>query len=408
MIVRTLLGAAMAATLFIAPAQAQLQNWWRVCREDTARADDRIEACTSIIRSKQETQKNRGIAHVNRGNAWRSKRDYDRAIDDHSEAIRLNPRDAIAYNNRGLVHEDKRQYDQAFSDYDQAIRIDPKYAYARSNRGDIYHIRGDYDRAIADYDQAIKLKGPRLQYALTGRGNSYRAKGDLDRALADFNEAIRINPRYASAYADRGLVYAARKEYDRAIAEFNDAIKVDPKFAGAYVDRGNAWRNKGDKERAIADYNEAIRLDPKNTNRVRSRGYAYFAQGDFTSAAADMLRAVEARDEIYPMLFRYLARARGGQNATAELEANATRLRSKAWPYATIELYVGRRSPEATVDAAVNVEERCEAEFYIGQWHLVRGEREQARPRLQKAIDSCPKSYIEHIAGVAELKRLAK
>jgi lipoprotein NlpI len=121
-----------------------------------------------------------------------------------------------------------------------------------------------------------------------------------------------------------------------------------------------------------------------------------------------MLRAIEARDEIYPMLFRYLARARGGANATAELEANASRLKSKAWPYAAIELYLGRRSTEATLDAAGKTAERCEAEFYIGEWHLIRGEREQARPRLQKAIDSCPKGFVEYIAGVAELKRLAK
>ncbi len=374
MVVRTLLGAATAAIMLIAPAQAQLSTWWKTCREDTARPDDRIETCTSIIRSKQETKKNRGIAHVNRGNAWRSKRDYNRALEDYSEAIRLNRRDAIAYNNRGLVHEDTRQYDRAFADYDQAVRINPKYAFARSNRGDIYRIRGDYDRAIADYDHAIKLKGQRLQFALTGRGNAYHAKGDLDRALADFNEAIKINPRYAAAYVDRGLVYRARKEYGRAIAEFNEAIKVDPKFSGAYIDRGNA----------------------------------YFAQGDFAAAAADMLRVIEARDEVYPMLFRYLARTRSGHNATAELEANATRLKSKAWPYATIELYLGRRSPEATVDAAANASERCEAEFYIGEWHLARGEREQARPRLQKAIETCPKSYIEYIAAVAELKRLAK
>ena len=72
--------------------------------------------------------------------AWptRSKGDYDKAIADFTEAIRLNPKIAKAYNNRGLAYENKGDYDKAIADCTEAIRLDPKFAEAYHNRGAAY------------------------------------------------------------------------------------------------------------------------------------------------------------------------------------------------------------------------------------------------------------------------------
>ena len=42
------------------------------------------------------------MAYCNRGVAYANKGDYDKAIADCNEAIRLDPKDAVAYCNRGL------------------------------------------------------------------------------------------------------------------------------------------------------------------------------------------------------------------------------------------------------------------------------------------------------------------
>src|SRR5262249_52741546 len=136
---------------------------------------------------------------------------------------------------------------------------------------------------------------------------------------------------------------------------------------------GHPYYDKGDLDRAIADYTNAIELNPKNVTFIKGRGYARFYKGDFSDAASDLLRAIELKDDIYPMLFRYLARTRLGEDAASELEANADCLKNKEWPYAVIELYLGKRTLAATLDAAIRPDARCEAQFYIGQWHLMRG-----------------------------------
>ncbi|GHV49664.1 hypothetical protein AGMMS49579_02340 [Spirochaetia bacterium] len=124
--------------------------------------------------------------------------DYDRAIADYTQAIKLDPKDATAYNNRGYAYYNKNDYDRAFADYTQAIKLDPKDATAYNNRGYIYLSKNDYDRAIADYTEVIRL-APNYAWAYNNRGYAYYNKNDYDRAIADYEAALQINPNFTLA-----------------------------------------------------------------------------------------------------------------------------------------------------------------------------------------------------------------
>src|SRR4051812_29003810 len=93
--------------------------------------------------------------------------------------------------NRGVSHFGKGDYDKAIADYNEAIRLDPKHALAYYNRGLSYAMKGDHDKAIADYNEAIRLD-PKDQSGYQARGYSFANKGDHDKAIADYNEAIRL------------------------------------------------------------------------------------------------------------------------------------------------------------------------------------------------------------------------
>ena len=333
----------------------------------------------------------------------------DRAIQGFDQAIQFDPDNARAYYGRGGAYLVKGDNDRAITDYDQAIQLDPKYAKAYYGRGNAHMHKGDNERAITDYDQAIQLD-PKFAAAYNNRGIAYVVgKGDYDRAITDYDQAIQLDPKFAIAYNNRGIAYEGKGDYDRAIADYDQAIQLDPKNAtasAAYSNRGHIYRLNGDYDRAIADYDQAIQLDPKNAHASMNRGRAYFYQRKFTAAAADFQRVNVLAENSYSMLWRYLAREHVGENGEAELEANAARLKNKDWPYAVIELYLGRRPPAEVLSVAGEPEERCEAQFYSANWHLLHGNRAQAATGLQAAVDTCQKTGIEYADAVAELKRL--
>jgi tetratricopeptide (TPR) repeat protein len=172
------------------------------------------------------------FASLSRGDANRSQGNWNQAIEDYNEVIRVEPNYELAYNNRGLANYNKGAYDQAIADFNEAIRLNPNYADAYRNRGRAYYAKGGYDQALADYNQALSLNSNDAP-AYNGRAYVYLAKKDIDRAVADVNQAIRLWPREATWYATRGEIFLNIGEYKRAAAEFELALRMTPSFTRA-------------------------------------------------------------------------------------------------------------------------------------------------------------------------------
>jgi tetratricopeptide (TPR) repeat protein len=190
--------------------------------------------------------------------------DYDHAIAEFSEVIRLEPKYADAYINRGASYAHKGDWVKAIADCNEAIRLNHNFAVAYYNRGIVYRLKGDYDKAIDDYSEAIRLKPDSVNVYIE-RGHAYDHKRDYDRVIADFNEVIRLDPNQATAYYNRGNAYDHKGDYDRAIADYNEAVRLNLDYA--YIckaSRAYAYSQKGYYSTAIADYNDAIRLNPTN------------------------------------------------------------------------------------------------------------------------------------------------
>ena len=194
-----------------------------------------------------------------------SKGDFDAAIANLTEAIRLDPQCGKAYSLRGFAHLEKKEYDQAIADYDAAIRLDPSCPAYR-NRGLAYFYKGNLDQAFSDYNEAIRLD-PNGRHAYLLRSVAYGKKGEIEKQIADLTEAIRLDPKWVVAYEVRAEAYGKKGETEKQIADLTEAIRLDPKNADAYYDRSAAYGRIGDTDKQIADYNEAVRLAPENPKR---------------------------------------------------------------------------------------------------------------------------------------------
>jgi tetratricopeptide (TPR) repeat protein len=188
------------AILFGASADAQIPREWAQCigREGPI-PELVIRGCSAIIEARQEEPRKMATAFNNRGVAHRLKRDYDAALADYTEALRLNPASASAYNNRGIIFRIKHDYDRAIADYDHAIALNPDYTAAFYNRALAYTDKPDYGRAAEDFDVVLKVN-PNNALAQYARGLMLLKKGDTDAGNRDITAAKTIDPAVAEKY----------------------------------------------------------------------------------------------------------------------------------------------------------------------------------------------------------------
>jgi len=176
---------------------------------------------------------NNAEAYYSRGIEYGKKGDYDSAISDLTEAMRLKPNQpkdlALAYNARGNSYYKKKDYDRAIADYNEAMRLNPNL------------MKENYIR-----DGAIRREQNFFAEAYNARGYAYAKKKDYDRAIADYTEAIRQIPDvslfneggafynefvrpllFTVVYGNRGYTYYMKKDYDSAKADFESLLQID-------------------------------------------------------------------------------------------------------------------------------------------------------------------------------------
>jgi lipoprotein NlpI len=256
------------------------------------------------------------------------------------------------------------------------------------------------------------LSRPELAKAYYSRGTEWANQGSHERAIADFTLAIELDPKFAAAYYNRALSQSEKAESDLAIADYSAALQLAPKDWRAYVGRAVEWTVKGEYKRALADYDTMIQLEPQRLSGYFGRARVRFYAGEFTSAASDFARAHQLEPGMYTALWLFLARKRADIAGEKTLAQEAGTNGSGRWPAPVVGLFLGSSSPEAVQKAATDLnvvrqrDQRCEANFYIAQWHILRGARDTAAELLRAARATCPSSFIEHEGAVAELRRL--
>src|SRR5262245_37726082 len=104
-----------------------------------------IIACSVLIESGAEPAANLSREYNNRGAAYGASGDFEHALQDFEQAIKLDHENFGAFINRGNTYQAQRQYDHALEDYNEAIRIKPGESRAFGARAGVYELLGQPD-----------------------------------------------------------------------------------------------------------------------------------------------------------------------------------------------------------------------------------------------------------------------
>ena len=82
---------------------------------------------------------------------------------------------------RGIAYGNKGEYDRAIADYDQTLRLKPDYATAYNNRAWAYFKAGKAAQGLPDAERSLELR-PNDAHALDTRAHIFEALGRREEA----------------------------------------------------------------------------------------------------------------------------------------------------------------------------------------------------------------------------------
>jgi len=116
---------------------------------------------------------------------WVEEEEYDKVMPCCQEALRIDPRDVEAYLLRGRALLGKDEYDGAIADYSEVLRLDPPSeiaGIALFYRGTALTLRQSYGKAAEDFTESVRRK-PEFWGTFFGRGAAWIGMRQYDKAL---------------------------------------------------------------------------------------------------------------------------------------------------------------------------------------------------------------------------------
>jgi superkiller protein 3 len=200
------------------------------------------------------------------GDANRTLKRYEAAIEAYHRSGDFNPARAAPWNSLGDIHQMLGQSDQAIRSYQQALELEPAEAYPYHHMGLVYERLAEYELAMVRFQQALeryRQPGQEEAEAETWNhlGNCRRALTYQEQAIEAYRRAIELDQAYATPWNSLGEIYADQERSQEAITAFQRAIELDAKLSPPWRGLGDTYRALGRHQEATNAYKRAIELD---------------------------------------------------------------------------------------------------------------------------------------------------
>jgi len=225
-------------------------------------SDGHFHDALEVIQSLNITYPNDPLLLNISGACYAGLEKFDKAVEQYTKALSVNPEYAEAHNNLGIALHNLNLLKDAVRSYIAAININPDYAEAHNNLGNAQSKLGQLSEAIKSYESALILR-PNFNDAFNNLSFAHKELGSLKEAVKSYEKITKINPQFAEAYNNLGVALIGLNKIDDAVLNYHRALEINPDFAEAHNNLGIAQRKKNKINNAIKSFKMAINLNPK-------------------------------------------------------------------------------------------------------------------------------------------------
>ena len=189
---------------------------------------------------------------------------YDEAMTVFQQVLAMNPStdiQALVHVYMNYIYRDQKQYDKAVRENMEAIKIKPDDSSAYHSMGIAYYYLGKRPEAIVAFQNGIRLGYTPAEQAYNWIGYIYNEDRSFDKALTYLLQTYKSNPDYASTSSNLGNAYFGLKRYDEAVAAYKRALELSPNDAQYLYNLGYAYVKIGNKAEALKIYEHLQKMD---------------------------------------------------------------------------------------------------------------------------------------------------
>jgi protein O-mannosyl-transferase len=209
-------------------------------------------------------------ATLSLGVSFMARRDYDKAIEQFKNSIRIRNNNPLAYNNLGVISLERNDPAQAAVEFNRAIVCNPRYPEAYNNLAKALAALGRTNEAIGQVRTAVSLS-PRTAAYHFNLARLYDMEQRFQEAVPEYREAVRLEPELFEAHYYLGMAYTRLQNPEEAVRAFEHAARLEPGSGQIYFMLGFNQIKLGEREAGRKNLERALFLVQNENDRQKIR-----------------------------------------------------------------------------------------------------------------------------------------
>jgi len=190
------------------------------------------------------------------------------------KALQLDGSLPAAFVGRGLIYDATGEYERAISDFLQALRLETTNVNGLLGLARAYDHENRLEDAEKTYREAAKLH-PNHWPCPNEFGIYLWGHGRYEEAAQQWQQMLKITPDNVWGYINLGAVQQRMERWDEAIDNLKIATSIAPDNLAALNNLGTAYLDLGRYEEAVEPYTRALEIDAHNSVIMGNLAKAY-------------------------------------------------------------------------------------------------------------------------------------
>jgi len=252
---------------------------------------------TEVIES-DASDKEKAVALIYMGMISDDRGNYNKALEFYERAKTYDGKNPDIYKNSAVAYRHKKDFNNAVKNIKQSIKLKPEDINSKILLGNIYYELGRYSDAVEQYRKILEIS-PDTPSVLFNIGSALLKTGE-DFAGMEYlkkaGSADGIGEIAHRAYSKLGVLFTKRLNFELAEKYLKKAISLRPEAPLNRYNLGIAYLKQNKKNKALQEFIKADQLGGNDPELLENTGEAFFSMKEY-NRSLDSYKKILTRGE---------------------------------------------------------------------------------------------------------------